>query len=80
MFKYRDDDLILNVSWKSLTSYSEFDKLLKKTWIEKQEKNLFRYKYRSMNAVRLPGIYQFIKVVRINFKCFHSRLINYCLY
>ncbi|XP_050526489.1 GDP-D-glucose phosphorylase 1 [Daktulosphaira vitifoliae] len=66
MFKYNDDNFIFDVSWTSISTHSKFDELFKKTWIEKEEKNLFRYKYKSQNVVRLPGKYQFIKVLNID--------------
>lgn len=71
MFYYDDIDLIFTTSWKSLTVNSKFDESLKSLWKDKEDKGLFRYKYKEENVIVLPGKYGFLAVVS---------LLNYLFY
>lgn len=63
MFQYSDKDFIFSTSWKSLDVQSKFDEKLRGLWREKEDQELFRYKYKIERSIELPGKYGFLAVV-----------------
>jgi hypothetical protein len=74
MFQYSDKDFIFTTSWKSLDGQSKFDEKLRNLWREKEDQELFRYKYYIECSIELPGKYGFLAVVSFFIMNF---IINY---
>lgn len=70
MFQYNDKDFIYTTSWKSLDVQSKFDEKLKNLWQEKEDQELFKYKYKIECSIELPGKYGFLAVVSFFFMYF----------
>ncbi|XP_050436798.1 GDP-D-glucose phosphorylase 1 isoform X2 [Adelges cooleyi] len=66
MFEFNDTDLIFETSWSSLSAQSRFDVELKSSWSDKEQYELFRYKYQVERFVRMPGKFGFLAVLNTN--------------
>lgn len=70
MLRYSENDFVFTTSWKSLDVQSGFDEKLRGLWLEKEDQELFRYKYQIERSIELPGKYGFPAVVSFLFVIF----------
>ncbi|XP_025422131.1 GDP-D-glucose phosphorylase 1 [Sipha flava] len=78
MFQYSDKDFIFTTSWKSLDGQSKFDEKLRNLWREKEDQELFRYKYNIECSIELPGKYGFLAVLNTDRGTKRRKPITFC--